>query len=39
TYVSSVVCSCAVKMTWLTTLNARNRCVRLMRWRKSVCRY
>ncbi|EMW26407.1 hypothetical protein EC2845650_5284 [Escherichia coli 2845650] len=39
TYVSSVVCSCAVKMTRLTTLNARNRCVRLMRWRKSVCRY
>ncbi len=38
TYVSSVVCSCAVRMTWLTTLTARNRCRRKHQWRKSVCR-
>ncbi len=34
TYVSSVVCSCAVRMTWLTTLTARNRCRRKRQWRK-----
>ncbi len=38
TYVSSVVCSCAVKMTRLTTLTARNRCRRKRQWRKSACR-
>ncbi|EMW62055.1 putative chromosome partitioning protein parB, partial [Escherichia coli 2749250] len=36
--VSSVVCSCAVRMTWLTTLTARNRCRKKRQWRKSACR-
>ncbi len=35
--VSSVVCSCAARMTRLTTLTARNRCRRKHQWRKSVC--
>ncbi len=36
--VSSVVCSCAVRMMWLTTLTARNRGWRARQWRKLVCR-